>query len=171
MTAYPSSLPLPLIEGYQVAVTTGVSAVRFENGNTRQRRSARQERHVFTLALVLSIDELWDWQSWANEFGYDWHYLDLTTSFAGFTTGRTLPHYIRYIGDIAIEAVSGEHVRVTVQAEMDLNTLPLGIVDQTGNVYVGGTPASPSNSNTVIAGTPASPSADQIIAGTPGLTA
>jgi hypothetical protein len=171
MTAYPSSLPLPQIEGYQVAVTIGTSGVQFENGNSRRRRSARQERHVFSMALVLSVSDLWDWQSWANEFGYDWHYLNLTTSFAGFTTGRTLPHYIRYIGDISIEPVSASHVRVSFQAEMDLNTLPLGIIEQTGNVYVAGTPASPSSSNTIRAGTPASPSTDQIIAGTPGLTA
>ena len=72
---------------------------------------------------------------------------------------------------IAIEPVSAAHVRVSVEAEMDLNTLPLGIVDQTGNVYVAGTPASPSSANTIRAGTPASPSTDQIIAGTPGLTA
>jgi hypothetical protein len=171
LTAYPSTLPLPQIDGYQMAVNTGVSSVRFENGNTRQRRSARQERHVFALSLVLSVTELWTWQKWANEYGYDWHYLDLTTSFAGFTTGRTLPHYIRYIGDIAIQPVSASHVRVSIEAEMDLNTLPLGIIEQTGDVYVGGTPASPSNANTVIAGTPASPSTDVIVAGTPGLTA
>ena len=171
MTAYPSTLPLPQIDGYAVTVNTGVSAVRFENGNTRQRRSARQERHVFTLSLVLSMTELWTWQKWVNQYGYDWHYLDLTTSFAGFTSGRTLPHYIRYIGDIAIQPVSSAHVRVSVEAEMDLNTLPLGIIEQTGDVIIAGTPASPSNSNTIIAGSPASPSADQIIAGTPGLTA
>jgi hypothetical protein len=171
VTAYPSTLPLPTIGDYQVAITTGVSAVRFENGGTRQRRSAKQERHVFALSLVLTMTELWQWQSWANEFGYDWHYLNLTSSYAGFTAGRTLPHYIRYTGDINITPLSGTQVRVSLQAEMDLNTLPPGIVDQTGDVYIAGTPASPSSSNTIRAGTPAAPSADVIIAGSPGLTA
>jgi hypothetical protein len=171
VTDYPSSLPLPLIADYQVDITSGLSRVTFEHGNTRQRRSARRERHTFTLSLTLSVQELWTWQSWANQYGYDWHYLNLISNYSGFTDSIAIPHYIRYIGDISIQPLSGTHVMVRVPAEMDLNTLPLGIVQQTGDVYIGGTPAAPSNSNSIQAGTPASPSTDNIIAGQPGLTA
>lgn len=171
MTAYPSTLPPPLISGYQVDVSVGVSAVVFENGRTRQRRSVQNQRHNFSLSLVLSIAQLWEWQSWANRYGYDWHYLDLVSNFSGFTTSTAIPHYIRYTSDISIQPVSGGHVQVTVQAEMDINTLPLGIVTPTGDVIIGGTPASPNSSNSIQAGIPASPSTDFIIAGSPGLTA
>lgn len=171
MTDYPDTLPVPQVADYQVSLTTGISRVVFEHGNTRQRRSARKERRTFSLSLVLTTAQLWEWQSWANQYGYDWHYLDLTSDYAGFTTGRTLPHYIRYTGDVSIQSLGGGYVKVLFQAEMDLNTVPLGILTPTGDVIIGGTPASPNSSNSVQAGTPASPSTDIIIAGTPGLTA
>lgn len=171
MTAYPAGLPVPLIADYQAVVSSGVSAVAFEHGNTRQRRSVRKERHVFTLSLVLSTSELWTWQSWANTYGYDWHYLNLTSNFSGLAGECAIPHYVRYTGDISIRHLGGDYVMVSFQAEMQVNSLPQGVIVPSGDIIVGGTPASPSNSNDVQAGTPASPSADFIIAGSPGFTA
>jgi hypothetical protein len=171
VTTYPSNLPSPQIADYQVNVFSGVSSVTFEGGNTRQRRSARQERYAFRLSVVLSKSELWTWQAWANTYGYDWHYLDLISNFSGFTTDIAIPHYVRYTGDIQIQPLGADYFMASFDAEMDLSTLPLGIVQQTGDVIIGGTPASPSNSNSVQAGTPASPSSNFIIAGQPGLTA
>jgi hypothetical protein len=171
VTTYPSSLPSPQIADYQVETFTGVSAVTFEAGNTRQRRSARQERYAFKLSVVLSKAELWTWQAWVNTYGYDWHYIDLISNFSGFTTDIAIPHYVRYTSDTTIQPLGGGYFRASFDAEMDLATLPLGIVQQTGDVIIGGTPADPSNSNSIQAGTPASPSTDFIIAGSPGLTA
>jgi hypothetical protein len=171
VTTYPSNLPSPQIADYQVNVFSGVSSVTFEAGNTRQRRSARQERYAFRLSVVLSKSELWSWQAWANTYGYDWHYLDLISNFSGFTTDIAIPHYVRYTSDIQIQPLGADYFMASFDAEMDLSTLPLGLVQQTGDVIIGGTPASPSNSDSIQAGTPASPSTDFIIAGQPGLTA
>jgi len=171
VSQYPSGLPSPLVENYGVDVKYGVSAVTFERGNTRQRRSPSINRRVFSLSMILTTQQLWQWQSWANRYGYDWHYMDLATSYSGALGATAIPHYVRYISDISIQVLDFQHVRVSVQAEMDVNTLPIGIVVPTGDVIIGGTPASPSNSNSVQAGTPASPSTDFIIAGSPGLTA
>lgn len=168
MAAYPEFLPAPQVSGYGVETITGVSAVTFERGNTRQRRSIRRERHVFNLSLVLTMPDLWAWQSWANQYGYDWHTMNLQTHYAGLAGTTLLPHLVRYISDITIEPVGFDYVRVSLQAEMDANTLPGGLVDFTGNWYLGGTPAAPSSSNWVLGGTPASPSVNFIVAGSPG---
>jgi hypothetical protein len=163
---YPLELPGPLVSGYQVDVSYGVTAVAFERGNTRQRRGVTSKRHVFGLSFVFTVPELWTWQSWASRHGYDWHYMDLISSYSG--AARAIPHLIRYTGDISFQTIDLERVRVSVEAEMDLNTLPLGDVVPSGDWIIGGTPASPSSANWILGGTPASPSTDFIIAGSPG---
>lgn len=170
MSAYPSTLPCPQIEGYQVDIDYGVSGVTFENGNRRQRRQFRQERHYFTFSLVLTTAQLWTWQSWANQFGYDWHYMNLESNYSGLAGQTLIPHYIRYISDISIEAVDIDYFRVSVQAEMDVDTLPIGVVEFTGDWLIANTPAAPATDR-IIAGTPAAPATDFIIAGSPAAPA
>lgn len=167
---YPDSLPCPQISDYQVEVDHGASAVTFEHGNRRQRSFFKQERNVFSFSLVLTTEQLWDWQLWANVNGYDWHWMELESSYSSVSGSVVSEHYIRYISDIAIEPVDLNYFRVVLQAEMDLNTLPRGIVVQTGNWYVARTPANPAT-DIIRAGTPASPSVDVIIAGSPGFPA
>jgi hypothetical protein len=170
VTDYPSGLPAPSVEGYSVDTQYGISAIAFERGNTRQRRGAKRERHVSSLSMVLSISELWQWQSWANRYGYDWHYMDLASSYSGATSDVLVPHYVRYIGDISVQQLSPTHVRVAVQAELNVSVLPLAAEELPADWIIAGTPASPST-DTITAGTPASPSTDTIIAGPTGLTA
>jgi hypothetical protein len=166
---YPLDLPAPLVSGYQVDVRYGVTAVAFERGNSRQRKSVTTQRHVFNLSFVFSAIQLWQWQSWANRYGYDWHYMDLISSYSG--ASGAIPHLIRYTGDISFQTIDLEHVRVSIDAEMDLNTLPLGDIVPSGDWIIGGTPAAPSSSNSIQAGTPAAPSSDFIVAGSPGTPA
>lgn len=172
MAAYPAGLPAPLLAPYANQTATGVTAVQFERGNRRQRRTARKDRQIFSLSFVFTMTELWTWQSWANRFGYDWHSMDLASAWSGLSDpdGDPVPHTIRYTSDIAFEAVAPGVVRVSVEAEMDVSTLPQGVLTPSGNWYVAGTPASPS-ANYLVAGTPASPSSDVVVAGTPALPA
>jgi hypothetical protein len=170
MTDYPSTLPCPQIEGYQVDVDYGMTAVTFEHGNKRQRRSAKNERHIFSLSLVLTLPQLWTWQSWANQFGYSWHKISLESHYAGLAGKTLVAHTIRYISDITIEPVDADYMRVSFQAEMDMDTLPAGVVQPSGNWVIGGTPPAPSP-NWIIAGTPPAPSTDTITAGTPATPA
>lgn len=172
MAAYPDGLPLPQVAEYSVATVRGLGAVRFERGNTRQRRMVRRDRNVFSLAFVFTTAELWTWQSWANQYGYDWHTMSLESAYSGLSvTGASLiPHTVRYISDIAFQTIAAGIVRVSVQAEMDVTTIPQGILAPSGNWYVAGSPSSPATDK-ILAGTPAAPSTDTIIAGTPALPA
>lgn len=164
---YPSTLPCPQIDGYQIETDFNVSRVTFEHGNTRQRRYAEHEVHTFSLSLVLSIRQLWEWQSWANQYGYDWHWMQLESHYSAAGKNGLLPHYIRYISDISIAPVDADYVRVSFQAEMDLNTQPQGVVQVTRNWILAGVPLTPST-NWIVARTPDDPSTDHIIAGSPG---
>lgn len=164
MTDYPTTLPCPQIEGYQVETDFNISRVQFEHGNVRQRRNAQHELHTFALSLVLSTRQLWEWQSWANRFGFDWHWMSIESHY-GF-----IPHHIRYIGDISIEAVDAGYFRASFHAEMDVNTLPQGVFKPTGDVIIAGTPPAPAP-DWIVAGTPGAPAINEIIAGSPGTPA
>jgi hypothetical protein len=167
---YPKSLPCPQIDDYSYEVDYGAAQVIFENGRGRQRRMAASGKYVFNLSLVLSMSQVWQWQSWANQYGYEWHYMPLMSDFAGVKEQTLVPHFVRYISDISFEPVDIGYMRASFQAELDSNTLPKGIVEQTGDIIIAGKPASPS-ADIIIAGKPASPSADIIVAGVPGQTA
>ncbi len=170
MAEYPSGLPIPQIDGYEVEIDYGMNAVTFENGNRRQRRQYKKERYFFRFSVVLDMIQLWTWQSWANKYGYDWHFMNLQSNYSGTAGKAVIPHYIRYISDISIDPADRENYRVSVQAEMDVNTLPTGTITVSGNWYVARTPSNPPT-DYIIAGTPATPSANIIIAGNPGTPA
>jgi len=173
MAGYPAGLPLPTVIDYGVQTATGLALVRFDRGNSRLRRKAKRHRQMFTLSFVFTSSQLWTWQSWANESGYDWHSMLLESPFSGLSVSGSdlIPHSIRYVSDISMAPLSSGVMRVTVAAEMDVTTLPQGIVTFTGNWIRGGTPASPSSSAYYRAGIPATPSTDTVIAGSPALPA
>lgn len=170
MAAYPSNLPAPQVSEYSVSTIRGVSAVTFEHGNKRQRRAAKRERQYFTLTFVFSMAELWTWQSWADDFGYDWHTMNLESPWSGLVVASStlITHTVRYISDVQIEPIGSGYVRVSVQAEMDVNTVPQGAVVYTGNWYVARTPSNPAPTWIISLG---ASSPDTIIAGTPSLPA
>lgn len=172
MTDYPSTLPAPQIAEYAIETAMPISAVTFERGNKRQRRGAKRDRQVFTLSFIFSTAQLTVWQLWANQYGYNWHSMDLESAYSGLSLDESIliPHTVRYISDIALQLVAPDVFRVSVTAEMDVSTIPEGALPSSGNWYVAGTPASPAT-NTITAGTPASPAADSIIAGSPALPA
>jgi len=172
MTDYPSTLPAPQVSDYALETAMPISSVTFERGNRRQRRGAKKDRQVFTLSFVFSTAQLTIWQLWANQYGYDWHSMDLESPYSGLTVeGLTLiPHTVRYISDIALQLVAPDVFRASVTAEMDVGTVPQGLLVPSGNWYVGGTPASPAT-DTITAGTPALPATDFIVAGSPALPA
>jgi hypothetical protein len=164
---YPNNLPCPQIDGYSYDIDYGVTQVAFENGRARQRKMAATPKYIFNLSLVLSMRQVWEWQSWANLYGYDWHYMNLMSDQAGLREQTMIAHFIRYISDISFEPVDIGYMRATFQAEMDSNTLPKGIVERTGDWLLGGSVASPS-ADLIVAGSPSSPSYEVIAAGSPG---
>lgn len=126
---YPSFLPCPQLEGYQIGISYGSEGVVFENGNSRRRRQFQTEVHTFSMSMVFTSKQLWDWQTWANRSGFNWHWMSLASDLSGSST--TSLHNVRYIGDFSIEPVDAQYFKVTVQAEMNLNTaLPSTVAEE-----------------------------------------
>ena len=173
MASDPIGLPNGQISDYSVATATGLAPIKFERGNTRQRRTAQRHKQSFTLSFVLTSSQLWTWQLWANENAYNWHTMLLESAYSGLSvSGQALiPHTIRYVSDISIQVISQGYLKATVLAEMDVTTLPQGIITITGNWIRAGIPATPSSANYYRAGIPATPSTDTLTAGSPAIPA
>lgn len=172
MAQYPPGLPLPELANYSASTNVGLTLVRFENGMARQRRSARINRHSFSMSFVFTSAQLWTWQSWANQYGFDWHSMLMESPYSGLSVSgaNLIPHTIRYTSDISLEVVSQGYMRASIIAEMDVTTLPQGIVTFTSNWVRGGTPAA-TYTDAFRGGTPATPSVDTVTAGSPALPA
>jgi hypothetical protein len=168
---YPSGLPGPLVSSYTVETDVDVTSVVFENGNTRQRSSASAQKTSFGLIFLFEMVDLWQWQAWANAYGYDWHQMNLASPYSGQNDTTLVPHLIRYTGDFVIALVDQGHVQVSIRAELDVSSPPAGAIVPSGDWIIGGTPDVPSSSNSTQAGIPANPSTNFIIAGTPGIPA
>lgn len=171
-SSYPAGLPAPQFAGYANETNVGLSAVQFEAGNRRQRRTAAKDREAFAVFFQFTTQQWWQWLSWVNQYGYDWHSLKLASAYSGLSiSGEILiPHTVRYTSDIGFELVSPGIFRVSTQLEMDVSTVPQSIFTPSGNIYAAGTAASPATDK-IVAGTAASPSSDIIIAGTATLPA
>ena len=172
MTDYPKSLPCPTISEYKGVVDLGLLAVKFNRGNTRRRRMAANRLETYDLTFAYNSQQLWLFQTWANMFGYDWHYMPIVTHYSGFINpAHPLPHRVRLTSDIAITALSADLFRVRVSIEVDPDTIPFGITVPSGDWIIANTPVAPSSPDRIIAQTPPAPSTSTISAGTPVLPA
>ena len=115
-TAYPSTLPQPLIAGFGAVVASGV--IRDESpAHQEQRRVFTTMPHSVSLSLVMGLTE-WDaWARWVNENGFTWFEMSLPSLYAGRTGDDLSAVLIRFTSNVPAAAVSGEHVQVTMQAE------------------------------------------------------
>lgn len=169
---YPTLLPCPMVSDYKGVVDFSLSSVKFNRGNTRRRVMAFNRLESYDLTFAYNTQQLWTFQTWANQFGYDWHYMPIVTHYSGFVNpAKTLLHRVRIIGDLVITALGHDVFRVRVPIEVDTNTRPFGIVVPSGDWIIADTPDSPSTPDWIIAKTPASPATDTISAGTPVLPA
>jgi hypothetical protein len=172
MTDYPQYLPCPSVSDYKGTVDFGLSTVTFNRGNKRRRRLASTRLETYDLSFVYTTLQLWQFQSWANIFGYDWHYMPIVTHYSGLIDpASVLRHRCRLTSDINITALNADTFRVKVSIEIDPSSRPLGVIVPSARWIIGGAPPAPSAPDWIIAQTPTSPSLDIIAAGTPVLPA
>jgi len=143
MVAYPGTLPLPAVQPYAMAAETGLSAVKFEHGNNRQRRGARRARQVFSLSFTLTVAELGQWMAWANGSGYGWELMSLA---GPYSNCAVTPHLVRLMSNPEVQMLTPAVAQVSVMAELNVESVHAGIVVYTGNRIIAGAPASPSAS-------------------------
>lgn len=115
-TAYPSTLPLPKVEGFSVTVAAGLIKTEMPS-HQAQRRVFNTMPHKFSLTFVMSVETWAVWYNWASDNGYRWFDLYLPTMYAGREFRDIAPITVRFISDLAAANISQTHVQVTVTAE------------------------------------------------------
>jgi len=165
---YPAAFACAQVLPYHIDVNMGVIRTPMESGHARQRRMFRTMPHLFTLEFVMKAVELGRWQSWVNEFAYDYFSLDLESMYSGLLGQITIPHDVRFTSNLTIDNVTYEWVRVRVQAELSpAFAASLGPKLPTHNWVIAGHPAPPPPTDWIIAGEPPTPSLDTYYAGSP----
>jgi hypothetical protein len=169
---YPSQFPCPLIDGFTIDVDSGLIRSK-EGGLPAQRRVAPTMPHSFKCRFFLSIKFWGDWQEWMQNDGHQWFIIDLPSVYAGIAKEVTVPHLVRLMSPITIDARTYEHVIASATLELApsmFKQMATAFVP-TGNWIVAHSPGSPSAPNWFVAQTPAAPSIGSVWAGTPALPA
>jgi hypothetical protein len=114
---YPATLPQPTIVGLAATVAAGV--IRAETGSHQeQRRVFKTMPHTFSLSFVMDLPD-WDaWSRWVNENAFTWFLIWIPSLYSGRDGDTAGPVLLRFISGIPAAMVSGEHVQVSVRAEM-----------------------------------------------------
>lgn len=116
-TAYPSTLPGPVIEGFSARVAMGV--LRSDDPTHQaQRRVHKTMPHSFSLVFRMTLAQWASWQLWVLANGYSWFEIDLPTLYAGRLTQNTAPALIRITSDLGATLLAADVVQVTVTAEL-----------------------------------------------------
>lgn len=116
-TQYPSTLPQPLVSGFGAVVASGV----IRDGSDvhqEQRRVFATMPHSFTLSFIMTLADWDSWARWIAVYGHRWFEIELPTMYAGKEGMFKAPVLIRLTSNVPATTVSGEHVQVSVTAEM-----------------------------------------------------
>ena len=115
-TAYPSTLPSPMLEGLSATVAMGVLRSDIPLAQA-QRRQFITMPHTFMLNFAMDISTLGTWFSWVQTNGYTWFTMPLPSLYAGYAGLDSQALLIRFISDIATVHLASNDVRVSVMAE------------------------------------------------------
>ncbi len=116
-TQYPSTLPQPLVSGFGAVVASGVIRADSDT-HQEQRRVFNTMPHSFTLSFIMGLADWDSWARWIAEYGHRWFEIALPTMYAGKDGVFKAPVLIRLTSNVPATTVSGEHVQVSVTAEM-----------------------------------------------------
>jgi hypothetical protein len=118
---YPSTLPDPLIEGYQIDVDMGVVRTAFGSGVARQRRLYRNMPEIYTWAFTVPVKDLYVWQEWVKKNAYTWFKMNIFSSESSRqgSTKVCTPHVVRFISELSITPLNrDQHVQISVTGEL-----------------------------------------------------
>lgn len=169
--SYPAFLPCPQVSDYKGTVDYLIGAVKFNRGNTRRRYKSNSRLEQYDLSFVYTTTQLGVFQTWANKYGFDWHWMPIVTHYSGLVDEQPIPHRVRIISDLAITAITDTYFRVRFSIELDPTSIPTNVVVPSGNWIIAQTPASPSSLNQFVSDMPFDISKRVILAGSPATPA
>jgi hypothetical protein len=93
----------------------GVLRTSIATGQARQRRLFKDQPRTYELNWLLTTSQLHLWEAFAQQYGYDWHFLPLVTG--QVPDWHPAEHPIRYISNYEANLAQRDLWEVTVQAE------------------------------------------------------
>jgi magnesium-transporting ATPase (P-type) len=115
-TAYPTTLPLPKVEGFSTAVRSGL--IKTDNpSHQAQRRVFTNMPMRFALTFTMTVNTWSVWHGWVMANGFRWFTMRLPTMYAGLAGTALSPVLIRFVSDPVASTVSLTDVQIVVQAE------------------------------------------------------
>lgn len=118
VVVYPVNFPAPRIAPYAWEVDMGVLRTPMDGGLARQRRLYDVMPHAYALQFALPITLLFDWQSWVNQYAYDYFELPLISWLSSQAATKTSVHIARFTSNLKIEFNPNDAVLVSVSAEL-----------------------------------------------------
>lgn len=116
-TAYPSTLPLPKIEGFTATVASGLIKTDTPTQQA-QRRVFKNMPHRFSLTFTMGATTWATWHNWVMNNGFRWFTMNLPTMYAGLLSAQISPVLIRFVSNPAMTPVSLSDVQITIAAEI-----------------------------------------------------
>jgi len=108
-------MPCPAIEGFGYSSGMGVLRTTVATGHARQRRLHLEEPRTYNLTWQLTTTQLRDFEAFASNHGYAWHFMPMVT---GQVYGWfPVEHPLRFISDYSVELLREDLWGVSVQAE------------------------------------------------------
>ena len=74
----------------------------------------------FALAFAMPYNELNDWLDWVNANAYSYFLLPMPSKAGSAVDNKCLPTGVRFISDVSYELLGDDHIKVTVQAELEI---------------------------------------------------
>ena len=108
-------IPCPSIEQFSYTAAMGVLRTAVATSHARQRRLHKEQPRTYSLSWVLKTEDLYTWERFAQQHGYNWHFLPMVTG----QVPKWFPveHPIRYIDDFQVQLLQENLWEVTVTAE------------------------------------------------------
>jgi len=144
MTDYPAKFRMPLYAPLPIELAGGVSRVKFDSGDHRQRRFRFGLPRVYQATFTMLRADFDAWSLWVNENAYDWFYMPLDDCSLML---------VRFITDLDVQLISPDMLSVTVSIE------------------AGNSVKTEASITWILAHIPSAPSAEWVIAGTPPIPA
>lgn len=116
-TAYPSTFPLPKIDGFSASVASGLTKTQ-DPSHQVQRRVFVNMPHTFSLTFVMGVTTWALWHNWVVANGYTWFTMNLPTMYAGLLSAQISPVLIRFTSNPSASTVSLSDVQITISAEI-----------------------------------------------------
>jgi hypothetical protein len=108
-------LPCPSISAFSYSANMGVLRTSIATGHARQRRLFKDQPRTYELNWLLTTSQLNQWETFAQQYGYDWHFLPMVTG--QVPDWHPAEHPIRYISNFEVNLAQRDLWEVTVQAE------------------------------------------------------